>query len=102
MNLGKSMGIGMLGAFLHMGVDIDKIDWNNSTLYITVPKESYDYGLGKIDSPKSLAESIKKYFIDMNIIKDCKCKYRTRDVLWTKEMGEANFKNNIHGLMELL
>lgn len=40
---GKEMVLGIIGAFLRMGLDVDKIDWATETMYIAIPERSYDY-----------------------------------------------------------
>lgn len=97
---GKEMALGIIGAFLQMGLNIDKIDWETETLYITIPERSYDYEFsakngGAVVSPEALARRIKETSNEMGIFKNGKVKYRTKDIYWTKEMGEENYKNNI-------
>lgn len=95
MSLGKNILQGMMGAYLMEGVDIDKIDWDNHILYLTLPKESYSYRTGKIHNAKDFAKRIKETWIEMRIFpKDCTVKYKIKDIYWTKEMGDINYNNN--------
>lgn len=102
MSLGKSIGIGMVGALLQMGVDVDRVDWERQTLYITVPKDCDEYhGFGAIKSPETLASNIKRMMRELGVMKKCVCKYRVKDVYWTHEMGRINLENNSERLESL-
>lgn len=102
MSLGKSIGIGMVGVLLQMGVDVNKVDWDRQTLYITVPKDCDEYhSVGAIKSPEILARSIKRMMEELGVMNKCICKYRVKDVYWTHEMGRVNFENNKDSLMSL-
>lgn len=99
MGLSRSIVQGMMGAYYLMGVDIIKFDDDNSTLYISLPKESHEYmsNPNQIFTVHTFANRIKQTLSEMTK-KEIKIKYKIRDEYWTKEMGEANYqkhKNNI-------
>lgn len=106
MSLGRSVAVGMLGAFLTMGVEIESIDMDNYVLTISVPKDSYEYHKETnkaYKDPESLAKRLKTIFIDMGIFpKECTVRYRVKDVIWTKEMGENNYNQHFHKISSLM
>jgi hypothetical protein len=99
---GRAASIGMLGAFLKMGVNILKVDFNNQTIYISVPRDNYEYYTdGEIKSPETLAKGVKRLLIMLNVFdNNCKVKYKIRDEEWTKEMGEENYKKNLNKMLD--
>ena len=102
MSLGKNILQGMMGAYLMEGVDVDKIDLDNHVLYITLPKDSYSYGMGKIQNAKDFAKRIKETWVEMGIFPDdCVVKYKTKDIYWTKEMGDRNYNNNKNKVLDM-
>ena len=100
---GKNILQGMMGAYLMEGIDVDKIDWDNHILYITLPKQSYSYEISEtIKSASDYAKRIKEVWIEMGIFpKDCIVKYRVKNIIWTKQMGEENFKTNKDKILSL-
>lgn len=103
----KAIFSGIMGAFLKDGIDINKIDWETETMYITVPSQSYTYEFsinngGAIVSPETCARRIKETFHEMGIFQNGKVKYRVKDIYWTKEMGEKNFKENINKYLDMM
>lgn len=104
MTLGKAVIVGQLGAFLLDGVDINKIDLKNQCLYLTLPKEgSYAYEMSDlVATPEKYAKRIKEVWIELGIFKgDCSVKYKVKDEIWTKEMGDANFEKNKDHMMTM-
>ena len=106
-SMGKAMFLGMIGAFLQDGIEINNINWETQTMYITVPKQSYTYEFsirngGAITSPESFASQIKKKFNELGIFKNGKVKYRVKDIYWTKEMGEKNYNENISKYLDMM
>ena len=92
---------GLLGAFLYEGVDIDKIDEENCTIYISIPKDSDSFKrTGSIDNAKQYASNIKRILSQLSS-QDIKIKYKLKDVYWTKEMGDENFERNKYRLKNL-
>ena len=75
---------GMLLGMSSFGMQIDK--WEDNTMYISVPKESTDYGPdGEVPlAGKKLADRIQTKLRDLGC-KELKVKYRLRDEIWTKE-----------------
>lgn len=74
---------GMLLGMSSFGMVIDK--WEDNIMYISVPKESTDYGpTGEALAGKKLADRIQTKLRDLGA-KDLKIKYRIRDEIWTKE-----------------
>lgn len=74
---------GMLLGMSSLGMVIDK--WEENLLYISVPKDSTDYGpTGEILAGKKLADRLQTKLRDLGA-KDLKIKYRIRDEIWTKE-----------------
>lgn len=74
---------GMLLGMSSFGMVIDK--WENNIMYISVPKESTDYGpTGEALAGKKLADRIQTKLRDLGC-SDIKIKYRIRDEIWTKE-----------------
>lgn len=102
--LGRAASIGMIGAFLKMGVNIIKVDYDNQIMYISVPRDSYEYYTeGAVKSPETLAKNIKRVLIMLNVFdENCKIKYKIRDEEWTKEMGEENYKKNLNNMLDNL
>lgn len=104
MSLNKEMVLGIAIYYLKSGVVIDKIDRDNHILYITVPKESYMYEEehGAYNDAESYVKRLKKTWIEMGIFpQDFSVKYKTKDVYWTKEMGEDNYKRNQSKIFDL-
>ena len=103
MSLGKNIVQGMMGAYLMDGINVDKIDWDQHILYITLPKQSYSYGISeKIQCAKDYAKRIKETWIEMGVFpEDCVVKYRIKDIIWTKEMGDKNYKVNKDKILNL-
>lgn len=102
MNLGLDVVRGMMGAFLMEGTEVDKLDLDNHILYLTLPKYSYSYNSEKIKNAEDYAKRIKEMWIELGIFPpDCSVKYRVKDIIWTKEMGDRNFNNNIDKVMNL-
>lgn len=104
MSFGRNILMGMMGAYLKEGLDIDKLDLDNHVLYITVPKSSDTYdGPGAITSPETFAKRIKETWIEMGIFPKDKGKvfYKIKDVHWTVEMGEENYKKNKDKVLNL-
>ena len=82
---------GMLLGMSSFGMIIDK--WEENIMYISVPKDSTDYGPGG-ETPlagKKLADRIQTKLRDLGC-KDLKIKYRLRDEVWTKEKREQILK----------
>ena len=80
--------------FLMAGVNITKYDKESKTLYLDMPKHSYAYEMEKgfeicnaEEYAKYLNKEIQKYLSGLKI------KFKERDEVWTKEMGEENCKN---------
>lgn len=74
---------GMLLGMSSFGMVIDK--WEDNIMYISVPKESTDYGpTGEVLAGKKLADRIQTKLRDLGA-EDLKIKYRIRDEVWTKE-----------------
>ena len=103
MSLGKNIVQGMMGAYLMDGIDIDKIDWDKHILYITLPKKSYSYERSeKIKCAEDYAKRIKEMWIEIGIFpKDCVVKYKIKDIIWTKEMGDKNYEENKNKILNL-
>ncbi len=104
---GKAIFSGIIGSFLQDGIDINKIDWETETMYITLPAQSYRYDICKnnetiLTSPENYAKRIKETFHEMGIFQNGKVKYRVKDIYWTKEMGEKNFKENINKYLDMM
>ena len=94
---GKSILRGMIGAYLMLGIDINKIDWDNHILYITVPEKSYEYENPDVSfhCAEDLAKRIKRTLIESRMFpEECIVKFKTKDIYWTKEMAEANYQQN--------
>lgn len=104
MNLRSGIFQGIIGSFLMNGIEIDKIDTDNHILYITLPKESYSYELGgKIKCAEDHVKGIKKMLIEFGALsKDFSVKYKTKNIYWTKEMGDKNYKENINKKSKIL
>lgn len=104
MSLGKNIFMGIMINFLQLGVDIDDIDLDNHILYITIPKESYAYeneANKAYHDADTYAKRIKEVWIEMGIFpSDCSVKYKTKDIYWTKEMGNRNYKENIERIYD--
>ena len=74
---------GMLLGMSSFGTVIDK--WEDNIMYISVPKESTDYGpTGEALAGKKLADRIQTKIRDLGC-KNLKIRYRIRDEIWTKE-----------------
>jgi hypothetical protein len=74
---------GMLLGMSSFGMVIDK--WEDNIMYISVPKESTDYGpTGEALAGKKLADRIQTKLRDLGC-KNLKIRYRIRDEIWTKE-----------------
>ena len=99
MNQNEAVVTGILGMFLQDGLYIKSIDHINKQFFFTIPKDSYAYheeNEANIKDAVSYAKRIKEMLIEMKILtEEWKCFYKIRDVVWTKEMGDENFKNNI-------
>lgn len=81
---------GMLLGMSSFGMIIDK--WEDNIMYISVPKESIDYGpTGEALAGKKLADRILTKLRDLGI-KDMQIKYRIRDEIWTKEKRDQILK----------
>jgi hypothetical protein len=73
----------MLLGMSSFGMVIDK--WEDNIMYISVPKESTDYGpTGEVLVGKKLADRIQTKLRDLGA-QDLKIKYRIRDEVWSKE-----------------
>ncbi len=102
-NIGKEVTAGLMGAFLMEGVEIQKIDFDNSILYILLPRDSYSYGTGEIKCAEDYAKNIKRTFIELGIFdRNCLVRYKVKDIYWTREMGDKNFNENIGEVLELV
>ena len=106
MSTSKNIFIGMIGAFLLDGVEINKVDTSTGTWYITVPNKSeiYDENRGKngaVVSADTMASSIKRMMKDICGM-DCNVKYRVRDIRWTRDMGRENYNRNIGKVRAML
>lgn len=102
-NIGKEVTAGLMGAFLMEGVEIQKIDFDNSILYILLPRDSYSYGTGEIKCAEDYAKNIKRTFIELGIFDmNCLVRYKVKDIYWTREMGDKNFNENIGEVLELV
>ena len=103
MNLGKSILQGITGAFLLDGIEVNKLDVDNQVLYLTIPERSYTYEESeKIKCASDYAKRIKETWIEMGIFsRDCTVKYKTKDIYWTKEMGEKNYEENMHRVLNI-
>ena len=81
---------GMLLGMSSFGMVIDK--WEDNIMYISVPKESTDYGpTGEILAGKKLADRIQTKLRDLGC-KELRIKYKIRDEVWTKEKRESILK----------
>lgn len=81
---------GMLLGMSSFGMIIDT--WEDNIMYISVPKESTDYGpTGEALAGKKLADRILTKLRDLGI-KDMQIKYRIRDEIWTKEKRDQILK----------
>lgn len=79
---------GILLGLSSFGMVIDK--WEDDIIYISVPKESTDYGpTGEVLAGKKLADRIQTKLRNLGAV-NLKIKYRIRDEIWTKEK-----RNNI-------
>lgn len=88
MEYGKSVTKAMMSFYIKEGVEIHMIDWNSHILYISVPKYSDSY-VGNIKTADDFAKRIKETWIESGIFpRDCKVKYKIKDIEWNKEMGE--------------
>ena len=103
MSLGKSILQGIIGSFLLEGIEVNKLDVDNQILYLTIPERSYSYGRSeKIKCAADYVKRIKETWIEMGIFsQNCTVKYKTKDIYWTKEMGEKNYEENKHHVMDL-
>lgn len=107
MSLGKSILMGIIGEMYKSGVEVDVLDISNPVqqkLYVTVPNESYTYNEGKvIYDAKSYVTRIKETWMEMGILKqNAIVKYKTRNVTWTKEIGETNYNNHRDDILDLI
>lgn len=102
-SMGKEVVEGLMGAFLMEGVEIQKIDFDNSILYILLPRDSYSYGRGEIKCAEDYAKNIKRVFIELGIFDtNGSIRYKVKDIYWTKEMGDKNFNENIGKVLEVV
>lgn len=107
MSLGKSILMGIIGEMYKSGVEVDVLDISNPVqqkLYLTLPKESYTYETGgRIHDAASYARRIKETWKEMGILKgNAVVKYKTKDVKWTKEMGETNYNSHRDDILDLI
>ena len=83
---------GMLLGMSSFGIVIDK--WEEKIIYISVPKESIDYGTtGEVLAGKKLADRLQTKFRDLGC-QDFQVKYRIRDEIWTKEKRDKILSRN--------
>lgn len=108
MSFGKNVMMGMMGAFLKMGVSIDHLDLDKEIMKITLPKDSYEYhkciskGRGPTN-PEELAKRIKESFIELGIVSsNFKVLYKVIDIAWTEEDGEDAFNKNKNKIYEFV
>ena len=102
MSLGKSILQGIIGSFLLEGIEVNKLDFDNQVLYLTIPEKSYSFNTEKIKCAADYARRIKEIWIGMGIFsQNCTVKYKTKDVYWTREMGEKNYEENKYHVMNL-
>lgn len=78
------------------GVIIDKYDNDNNVIFLSIPKHSYLYEMksGEINDAESFIKRIEYTINDIFNIEDIKIKYKTRDIYWTKEMGDKVLEKN--------
>jgi hypothetical protein len=94
--------MGMLGAFCHWGVFINKVNYPSDeeiVFYVTIPEKSFGYvnnGLVDMSTPEKFIKNIKEKLIDgpfkgVNI----RMKYKIREnESWTKDDGDKAVKYN--------
>lgn len=107
MSLGKNILMGIIGEMYRSGVEIDVLNVSDpiqQQLYLTLPKESFTYNNGKIvHDAASYARRIKETWIEMGILRDnASVKYKTKDIIWNKEMGEDNFNKHRDDIINLI
>lgn len=96
MNLYEITFRALIGTFLKYGICVERINVDENTVYIALPKNSYVHGQGSIKNIDDQAKIIKKLLINMGILSpDGKVKYRGTNTCWTKETGNENFIKNI-------
>lgn len=95
MNLKMQMWLGLTGAFIMSGVDIECVDWEKEILRIIIPKRNYEWERSdvKIKTPEDYAKSVKDKIHAMGIFKNGRVLYKVKDVYWTKAMSEKAWQN---------
>ena len=84
------------------GVEVNKIDMDSQILYLTLPERSEEYNTKNIKCAADYEKSIKETWIGFGIFSsDCTVKYKTKDIYWTREMGEKNYNDNQDNIFNL-
>lgn len=100
-SLGKDLGIGFIGMLLQDGVEIVKFIEQPCELYLKVPEDSWAYHRREdndalIRDANSYVKRIKEMLIETyKLPTDLRVFYNTYSSYYTREMGEANFKQHI-------
>lgn len=94
MNVNKSVLKSIACGLASMGVTIDKFDSDNGIIYITIPEKSYVYDESEnMKTPEAFVKRLKETWIESNFISnDCRVRYKTLNIIWTKEMGDEKVK----------
>lgn len=104
-DLGKAIVQGMLGMFYQSGVDIEDLDVYNHTITLAIPKDSHEYHKFEnrpYHDPETFAKRIKQTLIEMGVFPEkCKVRYRVKDIVWTKEMGERNYQEHLSEILSV-
>lgn len=104
-SLGQGVIQGMLGMFYMNGIEIENLDMDNHILTLVIPKDSYDFHRSEkqpYHDPESFAKRMKRVFIEMGVFpENCKVRYRVKDIVWTKEMGERNYQEHKEELLSI-
>lgn len=97
--------IGLTGQIYNMGGEINDIiiENNNVTLYITIPKESWEYDViekGESNS-EDYASRLKKTYLQLLPNYTTTIKYKEKDIGYvTKERGEEMFKDKYNDIIK--
>ncbi len=102
MSLGKNILRGIIGAFLMDGVEVKRLDTEKQILYLVLPERSYAYNTDTIKCAQDYAKRVKETWIKSGIFtRNCTVKYKTKDIHWTREMGDKNFRDNENCILNL-
>lgn len=103
-NMARNIVIGMAAAMAMSGVDIS-INQENKIVYLTIPNKSYEYELPNsvVKSSQDYAKSLKDKLLQLGFMDNTwRVKYKEKDIYWTKEMGDINYRAKYPSIMNMI